>query len=337
MDQYQKVRLDSLDQVQEERPEQPSIEVTRASISQYRSNSPQTVLEAPALNGAHDDADARSSSGSVNNGEDSMSRSSSPGGATRDNDVRRPGRRPNVTIPRSPGYAPEQFQGSYFALWQHPSAHDYHSYLTEITTSSGSSRSQSANVSSSSLQGLDELASHPYQQTVFNRPSADRFESGSSNASTSTAIRQLRRTSSHTRSPSQPLMRIPSISDDEQHPGYPTQNFAALHHQAFPSPHRPRPLRTRSSHPSQHSLYSDSAIMTRQTRDRSSPAQASRTTSNTPASSPGLFSPRTSRLNTADMDEDTHFPVGPRQVDNMPEATTYVFASSNVSTSRPLL
>lgn len=294
MDQYQNERLDSLDPVQEERQDKPSIEVSRASVSQYRSTSPQTVLQAPILNGTKEDMEVLTVNGSVTD-EESLSRSSSTGNLSNDAGTRRVGRSPNVAMPRSPGHRPEQPQG-YFSLWQ-PNAYEYHSSLTDINTPSGSSRSQSANVSSSSLQGLDEATSYAFQQGTTNRPSAERFESASSNASTATAIRNLRRTSSHTRSGSQPLMRIVS-KDEDDHPGYPIQSHAAL--QTFP---RPRTLRTRSSHPSQHSLYSDSATSNNHMRERSTPAQSSRTTSNTPASSPGLFSPAATHSSTAELDD----------------------------------
>jgi hypothetical protein len=297
MDQHQNQRLDGLDPVQEERQDKPSIEVSRASVSQYRSTSPQTVLQAPILNGAKEDMEVLTVNGSVTD-EESISRSSSLGNLSNDTGTRRVGRSPNVAIPRSPGHRPEQPHGSggYFPLWQ-PNAYDYHSSLTDINTPSGSSRSQSANVSSSSLQGLDEATSYAFQQGTMNRPPAERFESASSNASTATAIRNLRRTSSHVRSGSQPLLRVVS-NDEDDHPVSPIQSHAAL--QAFP---RPRPLRTRSSHPSQHSLYSDSAVSNNHMRERSTPAQASRTTSNTPASSPGLFSPGATRSSTTELDD----------------------------------
>ncbi|KAL9115516.1 MAG: hypothetical protein Q9227_000837 [Pyrenula ochraceoflavens] len=100
----------------------------------------------------------------------------------------------------------------------------------------------------------------------------------------------------------------PSPSSDRQHlvavsksgghdyPFYPDQSFSALHSQIYPS--RPAPLlRTRSSHPSPHSLYTDLSSNTRPGRDRerTSPDVASKTAGNTPTSSPGLFSPRASR------------------------------------------
>lgn len=244
--------------------------------------------------------------------DDTLSRSSSPGVAVRGSDsgTHRPESRPAVTIPRPEHY---HYNHDYFALWEKPHSHEYHNYLRD-STPSGSSRSQSGNVSSSSLQGLDEPTSHPYQQTASNRPPAERNESVSSGTSTSTTIRLVRRPSSHTshiRSGSQPLARI-SSNDEEDHPGYPVQSYEALHHQSFPRPY-PRPtLRTRSSHPSQHSLYSDSAASTRQPRDHSTPALVSRTTSNTPASSPGLFSPQTSRSNVTEMDGDRYFGTSQR-------------------------
>lgn len=73
------------------------------------------------------------------------------------------------------------------------------------------------------------------------------------------------------------------------HPNYPDQSFAALHSQHYPPPYRPHPLRTRSSHPSQNLSYSSGA--SKRSQDLTSMSQGAKTVGNTPAQSPGLFSP----------------------------------------------
>ncbi|MCJ1379433.1 hypothetical protein MMC17_002534 [Xylographa soralifera] len=75
-------------------------------------------------------------------------------------------------------------------------------------------------------------------------------------------------------------------------PHYPNQSFAALQSQYYPPPYQPHPLRTRSSHPSQNTSYSSTSLP--QSRDRTPIVAGARTAGNTPAQSPGLFSPSTS-------------------------------------------
>ncbi|KIX05049.1 uncharacterized protein Z518_05921 [Rhinocladiella mackenziei CBS 650.93] len=94
---------------------------------------------------------------------------------------------------------------------------------------------------------------------------------------------------SHSKSFSNSLS-TPKQSLNVDQPVYPDQSFAALHgqiHTAQPSP----PLRTRSSHPAQNILYNEMSTWTKQTRDRQSSSQGTRTADNTPMSSPGLFNP----------------------------------------------
>ena len=82
----------------------------------------------------------------------------------------------------------------------------------------------------------------------------------------------------------------PNDGHSRSHPNYPNQSFAALQAQYIP-PHypRPRPLRTRSSHPSQHQSYS--ADDSRRSKETSFMSGVAKTAGNTPAQSPGLFSP----------------------------------------------
>lgn len=84
----------------------------------------------------------------------------------------------------------------------------------------------------------------------------------------------------------------PRRREGPEYPNYPDQSFKALQSQHYPQPYRPsspHPLRTRSSHLSQSSSLSSS--------DNQSPSDlphlpsGAKTVGNTPAQSPGLFSP----------------------------------------------
>ncbi|KAL8935640.1 MAG: hypothetical protein Q9211_004597, partial [Gyalolechia sp. 1 TL-2023] len=73
-----------------------------------------------------------------------------------------------------------------------------------------------------------------------------------------------------------------------EYPRYPDQSFAALQSQHYPAP-QPHPLRTRSSHASQNSSFS--SIRSGNSRDHIAMVTGAKTVGNTPAQSPGLFSP----------------------------------------------
>ncbi len=98
----------------------------------------------------------------------------------------------------------------------------------------------------------------------------------------------------------------PNEARSRNRPNYPNQSFAALQAQHIP-PHypRPRPLRTRSSHPSQHQSYSADA--SRRSRELSSMPAVAKTAGNTPAQSPGLFSPTFSPNRSAEKQEDGQY------------------------------
>ena len=152
-------------------------------------------------------------------------------------------------------------------------------------TSQPNSRASSAQTSSSSLHALSEDVSliQSDSQAVRRAPS----------------IRSARGTSgtrriSHSKSSSISHPAAAPISIKKDHPHYPEQSFSVLQTQ-FNSPRPPPHLRSRSSHPSQNALYTDTSTSKPQPRDRSSPVQGPRTAGNTPISSPGLFSLQTSR------------------------------------------
>ena len=91
-------------------------------------------------------------------------------------------------------------------------------------------------------------------------------------------------------------------------PSYPDQSFAALQSQYHPPPYQPYPLRTRSSHPSDHVGYSSDS--SRRSRDRQSVNSGAKTVGNTPAQSPGLFSTTYSRNRPeGDESEETRYNV----------------------------
>ncbi|KAL9047116.1 MAG: hypothetical protein Q9206_006895 [Seirophora lacunosa] len=101
----------------------------------------------------------------------------------------------------------------------------------------------------------------------------------------------------HTSKPPRPTS-VPILTSDSpytrrrregpEYPRYPDQSFAALQSQAWPAPYQPHPLRTRSSHASQHSF---SSIPSRSSRDQIALVTGAKTVGGTPAQSPGLFSP----------------------------------------------
>lgn len=93
--------------------------------------------------------------------------------------------------------------------------------------------------------------------------------------------------------------------DGPEYPNYPDQSFAALQSQHYPPPYPPHRLRTRNSHPSQGSSYSSS---TSRSRDGPTMPPGAKTADNTPAQSPGLFTPTASRSkNTGDESEESHY------------------------------
>lgn len=88
---------------------------------------------------------------------------------------------------------------------------------------------------------------------------------------------------------SRPLSRRREGPD---YPNYPDQSFRALQDQHYPPPYRavsPRSLRTRSSHPTQNLSYSSSDIQPM--GEMPQVTSGAKTVGNTPAQSPGLFSP----------------------------------------------
>ena len=101
---------------------------------------------------------------------------------------------------------------------------------------------------------------------------------------------------------SRPLSRR---RDGPDYPNYPDQSFKALQHQQYPPPYQPgepHHLRTRNSHPS-HDM-SSSSIDDTPARGYPQVPSGAKTVGNTPAQSPGLFTPLSSKKHwTNEFDE----------------------------------
>ncbi|KAL9621086.1 MAG: hypothetical protein Q9160_004471 [Pyrenula sp. 1 TL-2023] len=174
----------------------------------------------------------------------------------------------------------------------------------------GSSPS-STKTSSSSLHRLDEdvSGSTPEETSLF-RALERKLSKRKGKSPTPTPTRPKAQTTSFPRPSSYEGQSSFRVNDE--HPTYPDQSYSSLHSQVYPT--RPPPiLRTRSSHPSPHALYTEMSTTTRTGRDRerTSPTLGSRTAGNTPTSSPGLFSPRASRSTPPGGPGDLFTPTSP--------------------------
>lgn len=197
---------------------------------------------------------------------------------------------PTQTVPSEQGYfAPQPLR---FYPARLPSS---------TTASTVPSPTQSLNVSTTSvhvshhptlptLDTIDPLATKVDQQ---DHPAVQRDLSSFSTTSTTT----VRAPSTE---PSHRFTTPPKPQRDGPH--YPNQSYAALQAQHYPPPYSPHILRTRSSHPSHYSSFSATQIATfgiTHEQDRGMTETGSRTVGNSPASSPGLFSPTTPPLHAS--------------------------------------
>jgi len=151
------------------------------------------------------------------------------------------------------------------------------------------SPSHSLNTSTSSVN-LPQHAPIAHTEPVtpidfLDRPGVQRDLSSSSTASHSTVRAASTDQATH--------YTLPSKAHRD-YPQYPNQAYSALQSQIYPSPYPPQILRSRSSHPSQHASFSAPFGLDTQSHrhdhDRASD-HGSRTAGNSPAGSPGLFSP----------------------------------------------
>lgn len=91
-----------------------------------------------------------------------------------------------------------------------------------------------------------------------------------------------------------------------EYPNYPDQSFKALQDQHYPPPYHPgelHHLRTRSSHPSQNLSFSSNDE--KPARGYPQIPSGAKTAGNTPAQSPGLFTPRLSKKHWTGESDDT--------------------------------
>lgn len=144
---------------------------------------------------------------------------------------------------------------------------------------------QSSQADNSSADGIYETNHRLLDDSSF---AASPVSRTSSNVATDEDSSRTTSTT-HKQQPSSHLRR--------EGPHYPNQSFAALQSQYHPSPYEPHPLRSRSSHPSQNSIYSS----TSSTKSRNLPSMTSgaKTAGNTPAQSPGLFDTSSSSIKYA--------------------------------------
>ncbi|OCL03337.1 kinase-like protein [Glonium stellatum] len=201
---------------------------------------------------------------------------------------------PTQTVPSEPGYFSPQ------PLRFYPTR-----LPTSTTASTEPSPTQSLNASTTSIY-VPQHASleHPINPSTpleqQDRPAIQTNISSASTASAST----VRPASTD---PIRQFTTPPKPHRDGPH--YPNQSYAALQAQPYPPPYSPQILRTRSSHPSHYSSFSTTQIATfglAIDQDRSMADSGSRTVGNSPASSPGLFSPTTPPLRHGQQSSEDH-------------------------------
>ena len=181
------------------------------------------------------------------------------------------------------------------------------------TTSTDSSPVQSSYASSSSLHSSQPTQSD-YGAAPFSpqeRPGVLRDLSSFSTASTQTVIGPSRTSTARPPTSAPRTVEPAAASKRRDGPIYPNQAFSVLQSQFYPPPYQPHPLRTRSSHPSQHSTYSSSAAISRHSEDNPDMKPGSRTVGNTPSPSPGLFGPSSPLIpspgQNSETDDESHY------------------------------
>ncbi|KAI9831457.1 MAG: hypothetical protein M1819_005056 [Sarea resinae] len=214
--------------------------------------------------------------------------------------------------PRSEGPYGESSHEGYFESRFVPRNH--RPDPASASTSTESSPLQSTNASTTSLNTTtfspsvrSSLQIRPASTGPLERPGVFRDFSGSSTVSTSTVTAP----GAHTRiaSASASMHVGDSTGSHKQHqdgPVYPNQSFSVLQNQIYPPAYIPHNLRTRISHPSQHSFYLAGGSPFRPVPDV--PIESgSKTVGNTPATSPGLFNPPVSPAKHVADQDDTNY------------------------------
>ncbi|KAF2788108.1 kinase-like protein [Melanomma pulvis-pyrius CBS 109.77] len=159
----------------------------------------------------------------------------------------------------------------------------------------------SLNASTTSVHLVETNTQRPPSPSEHSdRPGVQRDLSSTSTASVTT-VRASSVDPFHALTPPSKLQR--------DGPHYPNQSYAALQFQQHPT-YTSHPLRTRSSHPAHFSTQSVSHISTfghPSELHREMMESGSRTVGNSPASSPGLFSPATPPLRHTQLPEDINY------------------------------
>ncbi|KAF2736351.1 kinase-like protein [Polyplosphaeria fusca] len=233
-----------------------------------------------------------------------------PGGGSRDvGDARSSWRAEDgESTPRSE--VPSSLENANAALCQVQNTEDEPGYFSprplrlygaKLPSSTDPSPTSSLNVSTASMHSpKPPLSAPPTEQSHLlhgetpGRPSVQRDHSAASTASAATVR-------AHTVDPIQSF--TPPSRPHRDGPQYPNQSYAALHHQHHPPSYSPHILRTRSSHPSHYTSHSITTAALARDAHRDIMDSGSRTVGNSPATSPGLFSPTTPPLRHVDSDE----------------------------------
>ena len=207
----------------------------------------------------------------------------------------------NHGIPQTVHAAEEQ---GYFA----PRPLPYHTAANKSTGSIALQPVQSQSVPPPSLLA-ESVASGAHRitrpsSTSFDhhsRPTVQRDFSSTSTASTATVVAA---------SPDPATLPTTTTRRSQQdYPQFPNQAYAALQSQLHPSPYPPSvPLRARSAHPSDHTSYS-AAVSPLHHQARLITESGSKTAGNSPAGSPGLFTPTASpiRPNVSQYEDDGYY------------------------------
>ncbi|KZF25799.1 kinase-like protein [Xylona heveae TC161] len=173
-----------------------------------------------------------------------------------------------------------------------PYGSPYASANASANGSANASANVSANASTTSLHVVPEHAEAVISPIYSQVTSRDRSTPSNATAETlvpfpPSSFRSASASASgrHSRSPS-PNPSIRQKSRD--YPVYPNQALSVLQTQVYPRPYHPAPLWSRNSH---HSLYSSDSGIGSPRHSREHGRSDARTAGNSPASSPGLFTP----------------------------------------------
>ncbi|KAL9043434.1 MAG: hypothetical protein Q9214_003381 [Letrouitia sp. 1 TL-2023] len=148
------------------------------------------------------------------------------------------------------------------------------------------SASTPASLTPSSVYGLSDCTSAPHSPEV--RQALWRHHTPPSTSAPTSNPKPARPNSVPSANVSSSSTR--KRREGSEYPTYPNQSFAALQSQNYNLYNQPHPLRTRNSNPSHNSSFS-SIPSSRSSRDNIPLITGAKTVGNTPAQSPGLFSP----------------------------------------------